>query len=228
MSRPYKQTSRADSKARTRAAIIDAAQRLCRQNGDFKMEEVVRESGVSIQTIYSHFSSKRGLLMAVVDAVQRDAGLYKSFTRVWKSPDGETAMKRMIEATLHLWDGAWPYIASILKARRIDEEFEQEFREVDRMRRRDLLAICKRLRVEGRLRSPRSPDRAADVLFALSGPAVYEDLVQKGNLTLSQAITEVTRIASGALIDDTVKSSLKEPPDWKALAPSANPEWRPA
>lgn len=55
----------------TRRAVVLAAHDLFLANGwaATGMREVAATAGVAIETVYSHFSSKRGLLRAVVDAV---------------------------------------------------------------------------------------------------------------------------------------------------------------
>lgn len=54
----------------TRRAVVLAAHDLFVANGwaGTGMREVAANAGVAIETVYSHFSSKRGLLRAVVDA----------------------------------------------------------------------------------------------------------------------------------------------------------------
>ena len=57
--------------AQTKRAVVQAAHDLFVANGwaATGMREVAATAGVAIETVYSHFSSKRGLLRAVVDAV---------------------------------------------------------------------------------------------------------------------------------------------------------------
>ena len=100
--------------ASERPALIPNAER------GVGVDEIARHAGVAVQSIYDHFGSKGGLLMAVLDEVQRSAGLYDAFAKVFRRHDGETALRRMIDATFAVWDQGWPYIEFMLRNRRID------------------------------------------------------------------------------------------------------------
>lgn len=67
--RPYRSQLREQQAAATRRAVVDAARGLFVANGwaATGMREVAAAAGVAVETVYSHFSSKRGLLQAVID-----------------------------------------------------------------------------------------------------------------------------------------------------------------
>jgi AcrR family transcriptional regulator len=70
LKRRYQSPLRAQQAAVTRRAVLDAARELFVANGwaATGMRDVAAASGVALETVYSHFSSKRGLLRAVADA----------------------------------------------------------------------------------------------------------------------------------------------------------------
>ena len=67
--RRYRSQLREHQAAATRRAVVDAATELFVANGwaATGMREVAAAAGVALETVYSHFSSKRGLLRAVAD-----------------------------------------------------------------------------------------------------------------------------------------------------------------
>ena len=67
--RPYRSELREKQAAATRRAVVDSARGLFVANGwaATGMREVAAAAGVAVETVYSHFSSKRGLLQAVLD-----------------------------------------------------------------------------------------------------------------------------------------------------------------
>ena len=74
--RRYHSPLRAQRAVETRATVIDAASRLFTTGGWVAtgMRDVARDAGVSVETVYSHFPSKRKLLDAVIDhAVMGDS-----------------------------------------------------------------------------------------------------------------------------------------------------------
>jgi AcrR family transcriptional regulator len=69
--RRYRSQLREQQAAQTRRAVVQAALDLFVANGwaATGVREVAATAGVALETVYAHFSSKRGLLRAVIDAV---------------------------------------------------------------------------------------------------------------------------------------------------------------
>jgi len=67
--RRYESPIRTQRARETRVALMDAASRLFTTRGwaASGMRDVADEAGVAIETVYSHFASKRALLQAVID-----------------------------------------------------------------------------------------------------------------------------------------------------------------
>jgi AcrR family transcriptional regulator len=201
----------------TRQRIIRATRLMVKRGSELPVDEVARRAGVSVQTIYSNFGSKRGLVLAAIDDMQQEVGLYDEFEAVFGSPHGEAALRRMLQATFRLWDRGWPLVAFTLRARRIDKELGAQLTEVDTMRRTHLWVICRRLETEGRLRTPGAAEPAADVAFALSTPTVFEDLVHSRGWTADHAADTIADIVVAAIVDPTTDPVTDPPPDWGAL-----------
>jgi AcrR family transcriptional regulator len=190
---------------------------MVKHGSDLPVDEVARRAGVSVQTIYSNFGSKRGLVLAAIDDMQREIGLYDEFEAVFASPHGEAALRRMLHATFRLWDRGWPLVAFTLRARRVDRELEMQLLEVDAMRRTHLWVICRRLEAEGRLRVPGAVEPAADIAFALSAPTVYEELVRVRGWHPDHATETIAGIVVEAIVDPGRPPATDPPPDWSAL-----------
>jgi AcrR family transcriptional regulator len=183
--------------------------------------DIAAHAGVAIQTIYDQFGSKGGLLVAVVVDVQRSLGLFEAFRTVFQSPDGEQAMRRMIETTVALWDRAWPYISFLLRARRVDPVVAREMAYIDGLRHAHFWAITKRLEDEGRLRPELTADSAADRAFALTIPTVYEELVVLRGSPASEAIAVAIEAVLGAILAPGPARSTVKAPDWDSLERAA-------
>ncbi len=67
--RPYRSPLRRQQMADTRLAVIDAARELFLAKGwtATGMRDIAAAAGVAVETVYAHFSSKRGVLRAVAD-----------------------------------------------------------------------------------------------------------------------------------------------------------------
>lgn len=208
--------------ARTRARILRAALELLPGAASIPVDTIAEQAGVSVQTLYSHFGSKRGLLLAVIDSVQQDAGLYAEFELVWRSPDGETALRRMIEATVGIWHRAWDVVEFAERARRSDPEIQRYLRDIDGYRRSNLLSIAERLAIEGRLRPGLDATSTADAAFAMSLPAVYEELVRVRAWPLDRATSVVVESVVATLIDPATTPVTDPPADWSAALRAAD------
>lgn len=205
----------------TRARILAAALEMLPDAATVPVDTIAGRAGVSVQTLYSHFGSKRGLLLAVIDTVQQDAGLYADFELVWRSPDGETALRRMVEATIRIWDHAWPIVEFAERARRADPEILRYLREIDGYRRSNLVSITERLMLEGRLRRGSDAQTAAEAAFALSVPPVYEELVRVRSWPLDRAVAFAADAVTAAIVNPATAPVVDPPADWSsALRPS--------
>src|SRR5438477_5871023 len=102
--RRYEQRARAARAAETRARILLAARDLIPSSeASLPVTAIARHAGVAVQTIYDQFGSKGGLLIALINDLQRTAGLFTAFRNVFASPHGEAAMRRMIATTVGFW-----------------------------------------------------------------------------------------------------------------------------
>jgi AcrR family transcriptional regulator len=222
--RTYRQGKRAEVAARTRRRILAATRRLTVEAGTPSVDSIAAGAKVSVQTVYAHFGSKRGLLFATIDDVQREAGLYAAFGVVWSSPDGETALRRMVDATIRLWDGIWPFVEWFLHSARDDPETMAALRRADTGRHLHLWHITKRLREEGRLRDDSSPERAADLTFAMTTPTAYEELVRIRGWLLDVAADALADAVASAIIEPGTRPRLDPPPDWSGAVALLGPE----
>jgi AcrR family transcriptional regulator len=220
--RPYVQRRRAEWRAETRARILAAARELMpTAETSMPVTAIARHAGVAVQTIYDQFGSKGGLLIAVIGDIQDSLGLFKSFGRVFQSPDGEEAMRRMIAATVSFWGEAWPYLEFVLRARRVDPVVTREMEFIDRLRHAHYWAIAKRIEDEGRVRDGRSAEWAADQAFALTVPSVYEELAVLRSRTTAEVIEAVTWAVLGLVLQPGTAPVRSPAPDWRALEQAA-------
>ncbi|GAC1618856.1 MAG: hypothetical protein NVS9B1_27700 [Candidatus Dormibacteraceae bacterium] len=217
MPRAYKQQVRAERTAETRARILAAALATLPDANDLQMEEIARRAEVSIPTIYSHFGSRGGLLSALVGQVEKEAGLFTGLEVVWQSTDGESALRRMLEATFAFWHEAWTFVGFALRVRRSEAELESRLGRVDASRLGHLVVISRRLAEEGRLQPGLKPADAARLAFALSTPYVYEAMVIRGHLSTSATRRLVVEAIAQALLRPGTDPVSDPAADWLAL-----------
>jgi len=211
------QRLRAEQSAETRRRILEAAREMLPGAAELRVEDIARRAAVSVPTLYSHFGSKSGLLAALTGEIERKAGLYAGFQRVWRCQDGEAALREMLDTTLRFWEDAWAFIEFALRVRRIDPEIGGRINAFDESRTQHLVVICRRLSEERRLRSGLTPARAGRLAFGLSTPYIYEALVRQSGLAPASARNAVVNAILFAIVREGLPPLRGRPPDWAKL-----------
>jgi AcrR family transcriptional regulator len=176
--RRYHSPLRAQRAADTRAALLAAASRLFTTKGwtATGMRDVAEAAGVATETLYKHFSSKRGLLQAVIDVavVGDDLPLAVAdrpeFVALGRGPrrDRFVAAAALV-AGIHRRTAS--YAALLREAAAVDEDMADLLRTTRERQRRDVEAGVQ-------LVIGREPTRRQrDSIWALVSPDVYLLLV---------------------------------------------------
>lgn len=176
--RPYNATLRQQLAQVTRDRVLDAARRLMGQGvySGVTMEEIAREAGVAYPTLYSIFRTKLRLAEAVVDegwphiaaAVQLlDDARDSSDPDVWLAKVA-TVSRRIYEPCIDLERFMRESGDAVLLGR----YHEVRLRRYERLQPlRDLLGHSPRLRPQ------LTPEEAIDMIWSVSGPESYIELV---------------------------------------------------
>src|SRR3712207_1918059 len=88
---PGPTTLRERHAALPRSVILDVARRQFAERGyaAASVRPIAKEAGISLQTLYSTFGSKQGLLLALVDTVREQTGGDEARERIARSDDPE-------------------------------------------------------------------------------------------------------------------------------------------
>ena len=185
--RSYRSQLRGQQAAATKQAVVDAASELFAANGwaATGMRDVAAAAGVAIETVYSHFSSKRGLLLAVADAaVVGDDAPVPLAERSDFLAIGQGRRPARIRAAARLLTGVQVRTATVAVLLRQAAPADDEIAEL-------LRATRERQRVDvGRAvemimgRPPADAER--DGIWAIASPEVYLLLVDGSGWTAEQ------------------------------------------
>jgi AcrR family transcriptional regulator len=176
--RPYRNTLREEQVQLTRRRILDAARRVlvARGYGQVTMQEVAAEAGVAYQTVFSQFRSKLQLALELCSSELLHAGGAVAMLAAARDAGDPEACLRMLGAfARRLYEPC----AEVLRFMREsgDPELISRYREIG-VRRFHLLAeLGTQLERTGRLRPGLSGRRAIDLVWTMTGPEVYEQLV---------------------------------------------------
>lgn len=185
--RPYRSRLREEQAAATRRKVIDAARELFVANGwaATGMREVATAADVAIETVYSHFASKRGLLRAVADAaVVGDDEPVPLAERSEFLAIGQGRRPARIRATARLLTGVQERTAAVARLLRHAAPADEEIAEMLRSTRdRQRIDVARALE----LLVGRAPTREErDGVWALASPEVYLLLVEESGWTPDQ------------------------------------------
>jgi AcrR family transcriptional regulator len=177
--RKYKQQKRAETVERTRLRIIEAARVLLSESGylNVSLDEIAEKAAVSRQTIYVQFGSKRGVLQALAEHIER-----------------ESYGRDMVEGARHTHDPAntirngvadqmafFVANADLLRTFQAQAANDPDFRAVWQDRRRERLSairiLMESVAQEGRLRPGWTIDEACDWLWSLTNFERYDEMV---------------------------------------------------
>lgn len=172
--RPYRSTLRQRQRAATRAAVLDAASELFLEHGyaGTSISRIADAAGVSAETVYAVFGTKRELLREAVNtaasaAMGTDAVVGESLLeRVRAHPDPRARLDVMANATRELLRRVGPLDEVMRAAATADPEIAALQREHEDQRLRDVRMLVKLLAAVGPLRV--SERDAADLVWALS------------------------------------------------------------
>ena len=176
--RPYRTTLREEQAQLTRRRILETARRLLVHRGftQVTMQEVAREAGVAYQTVFSQFRSKLQLALELCSLELRHVGeAVAMLTEAGDGSDPEARLRMVGAFARRLYEPC----AEVLRFMRQsgDPDLISRYREIG-VRRLQLFAeLGPQLEQAGRLRPGLSGKQAIDLVWAMAGPEVYEQLV---------------------------------------------------
>jgi AcrR family transcriptional regulator len=183
--RPSERVARQARTRRTRAAVVDAARTLFLERG-YAATTIEAISGLSDTpqaTVYRLFSSKLGILKAVLDVSvvgddQAVAMLDRPQVRALVSDeDPKEQLARFAALLREVMARAAPMHRILADAARSDEDAASLLPQLGRQRQEGQRRIARSLARSDALRAGLREREAADVIYALASPEVYGLLV---------------------------------------------------
>src|SRR5262245_11323531 len=174
--RLYRSPHRRQRAEVTRQRITASARRLFATRGyaATSMDAIAADAGVAVPTVYAAMRSKRAILLALLDAIEQEAGI----ARLQRDLEAAHArplrqLEIVINLDCRLFEENLDVLESLREARAADPDLTPIWRAGGHRRRRGQARL---LRSWGRARllAPGLRQReAADILWALTGPDVY-------------------------------------------------------
>jgi AcrR family transcriptional regulator len=186
--RPYRSAVRSKAAEQTRERIVGAAANILRSvaPGQFSLDAVAKEAGVTRLTIYNQFGSRRTLLEAVFDDRAARGGLHR-LREALRDDDPQRGLHRLIEIFCGFWGGDPKAIASLYQASSGDAEFEASLKARNERRREAISVLAARM-AERREIAAGEAANLTDLLFVLTSFPVFSELTARGRTKMAACV----------------------------------------
>jgi AcrR family transcriptional regulator len=178
---------RAAGVERTRRRILDAARRHLIETGFHRLslEDVAADAGVTRVTIYRHFESKLGLLDAIADDLNRQAGLVTAIHKAAEITDPVAAFTAMVNQLCRFWNSDPDLLRRLISLAVVDPEAQRVIADRERWRYQQIRAFVKRLAKADRLRLPFDVRRATAAIGAMTSFPACDELATQLRTSLT-------------------------------------------
>jgi AcrR family transcriptional regulator len=176
--RPYRTALREEQAQLTRRRILEAARRLLIVRGysQVTMQEVASEAGVAYQTVFSQFRSKLQLALELCSLdLLHVGGVVAMLAAARDAGDPVACVRTVGSFARHLYEPCSEVLRFMRESG--DPDLISRYREIGVRRLRLLAGLGPQLEQTGRLRPGLSGGQAIDLVWAMAGPEVYEQLV---------------------------------------------------
>jgi AcrR family transcriptional regulator len=207
--RSYDSPRRREQAAATRREILDAAQRLFERQGyaATKMSEIAEDAGVALKTVYAAFDTKSGVLRALWHALLRgDEEDVPVMDRAWyrevlEEPDAERQLRLNARNARAVKTRIAGVLDVIRQAALLDPDTEALWARIQSDFYENQRAIVQALDARGALRPGLEVAEAADILWTLNHPDVWQLLVTQRGWTAERWEQWFVDSSSGQLLD---------------------------
>ncbi|MBV9818982.1 MAG: TetR/AcrR family transcriptional regulator [Solirubrobacterales bacterium] len=153
----------------TRGDILRAARGLFAERGyaATSIDDIADEAGVAIQTIYARLGSKRGMLLALIDLIDEEAGVGPLAEEVTSARTALATLRAGVRVTRSLHERCGDIIEALTTAAGAEPELTDAVSEGQRRHREGARIIIDHIQELEGLRHDVPPERA-QALFALT------------------------------------------------------------
>ena len=195
---------RTQRRQRSRRRMLDATERICEESGDtgFTLSEVAEAAGVTRQTVYQHFGSKGGLLLELVDHIDRRNELGTAIAEVFSAGTAKAAVVGYFELTAEYTPLILPIAKAIDQNRRTDPDAAAAWDDRMAGRLRSCTRLAERLTREHTLREGWTTETAADLIYSATSVQGWELLVEERGWAPHEWASRNAELVLKALVED--------------------------
>ena len=137
------------------------------------IEDIAVAAGLAVPTVYKHFGSKRGLLMALIERTV-DRRVPDLISGVMAEADPRRRVAALARMCVALASQAPDVISTAMSAATVDPAFAEMITQAEESRRNNAGRVARSIAEDGALAVGVDEREAQDVLWALAGPQLYD------------------------------------------------------
>jgi AcrR family transcriptional regulator len=186
--RPDRRQAMADQ---TRRDILQTARQLFARQGyaATSVADIAREAGVAVQTIYGRLGSKRGMLMALIDLIDEEAGVGALVAGIRGASTPEHALRAEIRLTRVFQERSGDIIGALFAAAAVEPDLAAAVAEGQRRHRNGARLTAARLTELGGLRETLGAEHAAALIAITTTHQAWRELLDAYGLSWDAAET---------------------------------------
>jgi AcrR family transcriptional regulator len=198
----------------SRRDILAAARRLFAERGyaATSINDIADEAGVAVQTIYARLGSKRGMLIALIDLIDEEAGVGELVGAVARAATPTEVLRAAVRLTRAFQERCGDIIGALFMAAGAEPELAEAVAEGRRRHREGARLTYERLAEVGGLREDVSAEHV-QALFALStSHEAWRELIEGYHMQWDEAEAWLTQALSRAVVAAPPRTPDGRPP----------------
>lgn len=191
-------------KQSTRELVLDAALELFREEGatDVRLEDIAHRAGVSRQSVYVHFGSRAGLLLALVQHVDATGLLEELMQGIFDAPTSLEALDAIVHLHAEYSPVVYPVARVFMIGRHDDEALRVAWEDRMQARRNVYRFVVEWLRRDGLLAPHWEVDVATDVVYVLTSWQTWELLVVDQGWSRDAYVEHLRSVLRRSFVDE--------------------------
>lgn len=199
--REYNLGQRAEQMEETRQQILAVGRDLFTQKGFHRVSvaAIAKKASVTRATVYNHFESKTGLLIAVLEELERRAEIHR-LAEAMRRPDPVEALRTFLRDHCRFWAADVLVFRNVFNLSAFDPALNEAVTQKNRDRKASITKLVRRLSDADGLRSAVTQTQAVDTIWLLTHFETFDFLYRTGNLDIEE-VAEILVTMSNSLLE---------------------------
>ena len=173
---------------KTRTEILDAAWDLVATHGtEVSMAQIAKAVGVSRQAVYLHFSSRGGLLVALVQRADDRFEVIQTFDAAMAETDPRQRISVFFNGWFEFVEKVLPVASDLIRLQKTDKDATLAWEGRMEILYQGILALAKSLEADAVLGAGWHSGEAADYMYAVASMQVWELMTRARGTNIARA-----------------------------------------